>query len=247
MASVFKCCKHCRQPANLTCTACDVIRYCCKDHQTRDWQAHKPFCKWLREELLKRSLSEKTPESKLHRKQQLAVTYWERLAVEGDADAQFNMGTCYHLGEGIDRAIDKKKAFEYYHLSAAQGHAMAQFSKGYCYDTGTGITLDLKKAIEYFQLSAAQGNAFALCNLGVSYCKGIGVQRDEKKGFGYFQQAAVQGFAVAQYFIGHCFQHGDGVAKDLKRAFEYFQLADAQGSIDSAKLASSSDFVYQRT
>ena len=60
-ASVFCCCKYCRQPADLKCTACSVVRYCCKDHQTRDWQAHKPLCKWLREELLKRPLKADIP------------------------------------------------------------------------------------------------------------------------------------------------------------------------------------------
>ena len=92
--SVFTCCKLCQQSALFKCTACNLVRYCCKDHQTRDWQAHKPLCKWLREELLKRPLTEKTPEAKLRRKQQLAVACWKRLAVEGDAGAQFNIAVC---------------------------------------------------------------------------------------------------------------------------------------------------------
>ena len=169
-ASVFCCCKHCQQPADLKCTACSVVRYCCKDHQTRDWQAHKQLCKWLREELLKRPLTEKTPEAKLRRKQQLAVAYWERLAVEGDAEAQFNIAVCYLRGEGVHH-IDNKEAAKYLQLSAEQGHAVAQNDLGCCFELGEGIAKDEKKAVEYWQLSAAQGHddaKQALARLGVA-------------------------------------------------------------------------------
>ena len=94
--SIFTCCKLCEQAADLKCSACDVARYCSKEHQTRDWKAHKPLCKWLRDELFKRPLTQTTSEAKLLRKQQMAAVYWERLAGEGDAEAQFNLGNCYH-------------------------------------------------------------------------------------------------------------------------------------------------------
>ncbi len=63
--SVFTCCKLCQQSALLKCAACNLVRYCCKDHQTQDWKAHKVFCKWLGDELLIRPLTDKKPEAKV--------------------------------------------------------------------------------------------------------------------------------------------------------------------------------------
>ena len=166
--SVFTCCKLCQQSALLKCTACNLVRYCCKDHQTQDWKAHKVFCKWLGDELLKRPLTDKTPEAKLLRKQQMAAVYWERLAGEGDAEAQFNLGACHWTGEGAGR-VDVKKALQYFLMAAAQGHARAQCQVGFLYATGIGVAKDKKKAFEYNQLSAAQGLAQAQYNLGSCY------------------------------------------------------------------------------
>ncbi len=120
---------------DLKCSACDVARYCSKEHQTRDWKAHKPLCKWLREELFKRPLPQTTPEAKLLRKQQMAAVYWERLAGEGDAEAQFNLGDCSRTGEGVG-GVNKKKAVHYFLKAAAQGLAPAQYNIGACYEHG---------------------------------------------------------------------------------------------------------------
>lgn len=37
-------CAFCRKPAATRCAHCKGIFYCCEDHQTKDWEKHKPLC-----------------------------------------------------------------------------------------------------------------------------------------------------------------------------------------------------------
>ena len=45
-------------------------------------------------------------------------------ADQGCADAQFNLGVCYHKGEGVEK--NPTKAVRYYKLAVDQGNAVAQ-------------------------------------------------------------------------------------------------------------------------
>ncbi|KAK8844370.1 hypothetical protein M9Y10_024227 [Tritrichomonas musculus] len=76
-------------------------------------------------------------------------------AESGDAQAQFSLGCCYSLGEGVIQ--DKKKAFEYYMMAAEQGHIKAQYLVASSYSYGKGIEQDKKKAFEFYLKAAEQG------------------------------------------------------------------------------------------
>jgi TPR repeat protein len=53
---------------------------------------------------------------------------WFGLALQGDAEAQFNLGLLYVKGEGVPQ--DYVDAAEWYRRAAEQGHAGAQFATG---------------------------------------------------------------------------------------------------------------------
>lgn len=38
-------CAECQKPAELKCSACKLVTYCCKDHQKKHWKQHKNICK----------------------------------------------------------------------------------------------------------------------------------------------------------------------------------------------------------
>ena len=60
-----------------------------------------------------------------------ALQYWGPLADQGNAAAQFNVGTLYHGGLGVN--LDEAKAIEWYKKSAKNGYHKAQeyLSAGY--------------------------------------------------------------------------------------------------------------------
>jgi len=57
-----------------------------------------------------------------------AVRLYRLAAEQGDANAQFRLGTMYRLGRGV--AQDYVEAVRLYRLAAEQGHAGAQFRLG---------------------------------------------------------------------------------------------------------------------
>ena len=55
------------------------------------------------------------------------VAGWFRLAaIQGHADAQFNLGCMFDDGQGV--AHDRAEAARWYRMAAAQGHSVAYFS-----------------------------------------------------------------------------------------------------------------------
>lgn len=90
-------------------------------------------------------------------------------AEQGDAKAQYNVGTMYDAGAGLP--FDAIKAIEWYEKAALQGHAKAQYALGMMYESGYGSPHDLMKAIEWFKKSAEQGDPDALFHLNHVYKK----------------------------------------------------------------------------
>jgi hypothetical protein len=79
------------------------------------------------------------------------------LAVQGDADAQWQMGVRYHNGEGVAR--DDVQAMQWFLRAAEQGHVTAQATLGAYYWAGRGVPPDLSKAYFWSALALAQGDA----------------------------------------------------------------------------------------
>ena len=128
------------------------------------------------------------------------LTETRRLAEQGDADAQFNLGVMYANGEGVPQ--DEAEAVRWYRLSADQGNAFAQYDLGFRYAIGLGVPQDEAEAVRWYRLSADQGNADAQYNLGFSYSIGLGIPQDEAEAVRWYRLSADQGNASAQYSLG---------------------------------------------
>ena len=76
-------------------------------------------------------------------------------AEQGDADAQFFLGSIYASGAGIPE--DDAKAVYWYRKAAEQGYVSAQNSLGLMYAKGAGIPEDHMQAYAWFSVAAAQG------------------------------------------------------------------------------------------
>ena len=77
-------------------------------------------------------------------------------AEQGDAEAQYQLGEWFLLGEGF--AQDFEEAFKWYRKAAEQGSMAGQESLGICYMFGTGVTKDLEESIKWLRKADEQGS-----------------------------------------------------------------------------------------
>ena len=84
-----------------------------------------------------------------------ALREWTPLAEQGLDEAQFNLGTMYHLGNGVFQ--DYEQAFKWYGLAAEQEHANAQTNLGVLYCYGQGADQSNVYAYMWASMSAENG------------------------------------------------------------------------------------------
>ena len=82
-----------------------------------------------------------------------------KAAMQGDVDAQFDLGIMYYLGEGVPE--DDREAVKWLRKAAEEGLAPAQSQLGLMYYNGAGVPEDYVKAYVWLNLAAAQGNTKA--------------------------------------------------------------------------------------
>ena len=165
-------------------------------------------------------------------------------ATQGDAAAQFQLGSRYRAGEGV--AQDFTEAVRWFRLAADQGHAVAQNSLGVRYGKGEGVPQDFAEAARWYLKAAAQDLPAAQDNLGAMYSKGEGVSQDFTEAVRWHRLAAEQGFAAAQYHLGAMYATGRGVPRDYVEAQKWRTLAAARATGDNKKrYAATRDAVAQ--
>ena len=76
-------------------------------------------------------------------------------AIEGDADAQFELAGLYAEGDGVKQ--DLTEAVKWYHKAAEQGHDGAQFKLGLSYQNGKGVPKSDTDAYIWLNISAENG------------------------------------------------------------------------------------------
>ena len=97
-------------------------------------------------------------------------------AEKGNAEAEFNLGKCYHEGLGVKQ--DKAEALKWTEKAAAQGIPQAQMMAGLSYWLGMDVKMDEAKGVKWFEKAAEQGEAGGFYYLGAAYYLGKGVKQD---------------------------------------------------------------------
>ena len=118
----------------------------------------------------------------------------KRNAEQGDAEAQYDLGTLYLTGYK-DIKKNHEEALKWIKKAAMQGYAKAQHSIGVhcvCYEG------NYEEAVKWFRKAASQGYAAGQYELGVCYYKGTGVDEDEDEAVRWLRKAAAQGYANAK-------------------------------------------------
>ena len=167
----------------------------------------------------------KTPEKQAEEK---ALFEERKLAAEqGDASAQYGIGTLYNNGKGVPQNYEE--TVKWYKLAAEQGYALAQANLGRAYWGGNGVQQDYEEALKWYRLAAEQGDKDAQATLGLIYEFGEVVSQDYEEAFKWYKLAAEQGDSLAQFGLGSFYDEGQEVTQDYKEAFKWYRLSAEQG------------------
>jgi putative methionine-R-sulfoxide reductase with GAF domain len=79
-----------------------------------------------------------------------------KLAEQGDAEAQWDMGFRYHNGQGVPQ--DDAQAVRWFQRAADQGHVNSQATLGAYYWAGRGVPKDLSQAYFWSAVALHQGD-----------------------------------------------------------------------------------------
>jgi TPR repeat protein len=109
-------------------------------------------------------------------------------AEQGDAVAQYQLGTLYETGQGVPR--DDAAAAAWYRRAALSGHAGARYRLARMYLTGRGVSHSPAEAARWLRLAATQGVAAAQFDLATLFAGGTGVKRDPVQAHAWFDIAA---------------------------------------------------------
>ena len=156
-----------------------------------------------------------------------AADQLEQLAEDGDAYAQYIIGTAYRDGGLL--IPNTAKAQKLLERAAEQDLDVAQYALGKLYLSDDADVRDPAKGIYWLKRSADNGNDYAAYRLGKEYLSGKNTIKDAETAVSYLRQAADNGSAYAQYLLGKLTLMGEGVPKDPDTAYEWFAAARDNG------------------
>ena len=142
-----------------------------------------------------------------------ALIEWRPLAEQGNADAQFAIGSMYLDGQGVPQ--DDAEAVMWWRKAAENGQPNAQGRLAWAYASGRGVTPNLSEAVKGLQKSAEQGLDISQHQLGEEYYTGKQVSQDDAEAVMWWRKAAEQGNAEAQRRLGRSYALGRGAPEDF--------------------------------
>ena len=152
-----------------------------------------------------------------------AAEQLEKLAEDGDAYAQYIIGTAYRDGGLL--IPDTVKAQKLLERAAEQDLDAAQYALGKLYLSDDTDIHDSVKGIYWLKRSADNGNDYAAYRLGKEYLRGENTVKDAETAVSYLRQAADNGNAYAQYLLGKLYLTGEGVQQATDTAYQWFTKA----------------------
>jgi uncharacterized protein len=162
----------------------------------------------------------------------LALKEWRPLAINGDADAQFNMGQAYKLGRGVP--LDLQQAEDWYRKAALQGHMQAEDNFGLVmFQNG-----NRQKALPWIEKSAARGEPRAQYIYGTTLFNGDLAPKDWTKAYALMTRASASGLPAAssslaqmdRYIPMEQRQKGLAMARDMELAAQRPRISPTQSA-----------------
>ena len=162
------------------------------------------------------------------KKYEEAFVAYERLAHEGNADAQTSLGYMYQQGQGV--AKDEQKAIAWYGKAIQQEQPYALFNMGLMYaNSSQYIAQDIAKAHELFLRSAVAGVDLAMYEVALMFEQGAGCTQNYSEAAFWYEEAAKRGHKEAFNNLGVLYKEGKGVPQNFQRAYVCFSRAAEAG------------------
>ncbi len=117
-----------------------------------------------------------------------AAQWFSEAAVNGVANARYNLGVLYHQGLGVDRDINK--AIGWYRAAAQLGHPEADYNLGIAAIEGIGTEYNPRQAATYFEKAARGGVMEAAYNLGLIHENGLLGDADMNEAIFWYSSAS---------------------------------------------------------
>jgi TPR repeat protein len=90
---------------------------------------------------------------------------FNQMAVNGNANAQFELSLLYSAGKGVQ--ANAKQALYWLKQAAAHGNVLAQSNLGVAFHRGLGVPQDNMKALVWLRIAAESGDSMAVTNRDV--------------------------------------------------------------------------------
>ena len=158
-------------------------------------------------------------------------TYLQAAAVQGHAEAAFQMGSVIQGGNFPGTMED---AVKYYIIASEKNHALATTNLATCYQLGQGIGVDHIKAIHLLNKAIKLGDDMAAFNLAQTYLLGVGVKQDEEKGWSMLESLATKGNTHARAYMDDLVKKGYKAPK-----------IDSQRDTSTIKVVNDNRNIYQ--
>lgn len=147
-----------------------------------------------------------------------------KLAEDGNAEAQTNLGLCYLKGEGVTQSFED--AAKWFDKSANQNDAEGQYLLACLYSKGKGVQVNSQKSFKLLMESAQQGHADAQCGVAACYDYGENdIAIDHEEAIKWWRKAAEQGNARGQWAVGNYYFDN----RDFAQAVQWFEKSANQG------------------
>lgn len=155
-----------------------------------------------------------------------------KAAEQGEADAQYRLGTCYANGDGVE--TNEAEALKWYYKAAEQGHegAKGQLVAWYQLEEDRAVKWYRKAEVGWYRKVAEQGCVIAQFRLGMCYATGTGVEQNQEKAEEWFDKIKDP---FDQFMIGNCFLaplHFYFI-RDEVMAMKWYRKAAEQGYVDA--------------
>ena len=164
-----------------------------------------------------------------------AYRAWKKLADQGAAEAQNNIGHLYEQGFGVSQ--NYTEAMNWYRKAADQGLAEAQHNMGMLYYHGYGVAENQRTAASWFKRAALQDLVDAEYMLGLAYHEGKGVELNYQLAKHWFKKAALKAYGNAQFMHAFMLQAGAAGKSKPFEALIWSEVARLNGQPSTSDIA----------